>query len=167
MTNMFRKKDNPFDVGIIGGWTGPPMEFPVSPIDKKDGIPDSVGLCNICGGAATWRYRHHCRCCGALTCDPCSQKEYCGIIPGNGRQRFCTACKTTFPRCDTCKGKGKVGSWFCPSPCSPCDGHGQKKTRGSRRLFAPRYMTLYRDIPVLRRLSNEISKESNANTQSK
>jgi len=163
---MFHKIIDP----SADGWRGSPTEFPSSSMKKNNHawVHDSDAVCSVCNKPAEWRHRHHCRCCGALTCDPCS-KEHCAIEEGKARKRFCTPCQTRFPRCDPCKGKGKVGSWFCPSDCDDCEGTGRhnggrrRESARRRRLFAPRY----RDSPVLRRLSNEISKESNTNTQSK
>jgi len=211
-----------------GKWRGTPKTLPSSPMKDNNPawVPDSEGRCSVCGGSALkqgilWSSatdRHHCRCCGALTCDPCSKKKYCVI--GKKQQRFCTPCQNRFPRCENCHGEGKLKTgWMMKSSCGTCNGTGQDilphgwskywdfekgmyyykthhferdangnadvtklipeitptKPKGSRRresvrrLSASRYMTLYRDIPVLRRLSNEIpkAKESNTNTQSK
>jgi len=70
------------------GWQGSPPEFPSCALDKNSPkwIPDkdkngNNQNCCVCDGPTSWGYRHHCRCCGALTCNSgkCFKKEYMKI----------------------------------------------------------------------------------------
>merc|ERR1711964_210152 len=175
--DKFRKWENffsdrtPRENFKLAGREGTPKTFPSVAQTPKltlpnpDWVDDSEGQCtvptrdgtgNSCGKTVTKGRRHHCRLCGSLTRNSCSEK-YLKIDPKKGPERFCKACQIKYPRCNDCNGKGTTG-FLCTSKCTTCGGNGRKPDEeGRRRLFAPRY----RDSPVLRRLSNEILKESN------
>jgi len=113
------------------GWHTP-EDFPSAPVDKNGSraVPKySNGeylTCCVCGEMPSMGKRHHCRCCGALTCGnaDCSENKFMKIGV-NGPQRFCKPCKVKFPRCKNCKGKGTTGRMLGKTVCKSCNGSGQ------------------------------------------
>ena len=63
------------------------------PIPVKWEPDDSSPTCRLCGGPFTFfRRRHHCRACGKLVCDRCSQSRLHLADAISRRERVCMLC---------------------------------------------------------------------------
>eukprot|EP01102_Stenamoeba_stenopodia_P012679 TRINITY_DN402_c0_g2_i4.p1 TRINITY_DN402_c0_g2~~TRINITY_DN402_c0_g2_i4.p1 ORF type:complete len:610 (+),score=94.76 TRINITY_DN402_c0_g2_i4:235-2064(+) len=60
----------------------------VAPVWVQDKEENNCMLCNV--GFTVIRRRHHCRKCGLLVCNGCSEQRF--VLPGLGNQRVCDTC---------------------------------------------------------------------------